>query len=333
MTNFYRSKIFLILLICFSAKSQTILKLNTEKEYSNYLLDLNERCMSKDKIIELEIKQIYENLNTYNAFNPTMYFENIQNISNLWSCHMEKLHYFKDSNKSLPTMNEINKFIDKVSSRGGEIFQIRGKQKYYGLIKMKYNYELEINKENLVVIRIRVKFNDSKLNNDEKNTFQRYLLEAQTLWNNSLPHGFKFELVQVSDPYSKTHYRVKLWKNIVTGLYNKFWFYSLGGESFAHEIGHMLGLNEEYNVFKTNISIFSNKKSYELNLAETISDKKRRTSFLDQSDRLRSYMCFLNSVACSADTIMESTSERGSIIQPSIFPYQLYHILRRLPVE
>lgn len=319
-------------------------KLFTDSEYYNYQLPNAESCLAKDEIIE---KQIFFELNLHKdkeqfSFKNTSreertnlnnkYILELKDLAKLWGCHFKKLHLENDSIKSNPSMEKIRNFIQSVAMKGGNIFQIEGQQLFYKLFKKKYRYEIEIKPDNKVILRVKVYFDGSKVTLKEYDYLKSGVTKAVEIWNNTLPTGYKLELIEVEDA-KDAHYSIRVTAKSKTTIYDKFWsVVSLTPIDYAHEITHMLGLNEEYNVSRANIyDIFHSKQGQEKNLASKLEEDTSKNSFFSIVEELRANRCFLYSLNCTARLVF--LPGNGTLLHPSLYPYQLHHILRRLPVN
>lgn len=320
------------------AENNPTLKLYSDEDYLSYTLNSDdENCKEKEEIIEEQI-QFLKLKHLSNNISIEQYLKEYRKQSDSWACHFSRLHIKKDSNKNVPTMDKILGFIKEIANSGGKVFKIFGKQKYYKLFSHGYNYEIEITPLGETIIRLKVQFDYSKAEKKDIQNFHNNLKSAVEIWNNSLPQGFRLEVNEVVEMQDR-NYKVQLKSKFANAVYDSYWPSFMDDTTYAHEISHMLGINEEYSVVRTNVLGFiSRVNKQDKKIAEEIVDLKQKKFFLSDVDLLRTHQCFLNSISCLAsnENMFYEFSRFNLLIEtlkPTIMPYHFYNILRRLPIE
>ena len=127
-----------------------------------------------------------------------------------------------------------------------KLMKIRGSQTQMGFYPGAYRYDV-INEGGVAVVEVRVQLKDGT--SYDKATIASRLQGAENIWNMTRPqmgfaYRFRFKLVDTKD---EAHYRVHVKKN-TRGPYFKNWdsdsWWTAGTQ--AHEMGHMMGLSDEY---------------------------------------------------------------------------------------
>ncbi len=146
--------------------------------------------------------------------------------------------HLKDSYKNFPDPDLITKKNLKLAP------VIQGTISYVGIVKKKYIYDVIVkNKTIFLIVRIHLK----NPNATDLNDFKSKLDTAAQIWNSNriktdFDYQFQFELVMDE---SKAHFSVNV-KDSTRGPYDENWSRSWTSTAIAHEVGHMLGLGDEY---------------------------------------------------------------------------------------
>lgn len=123
---------------------------------------------------------------------------------------------------------------------------ITGKITYVEVVPKKYKYDvIYAPNSNDVTLRVKVAFLNPQ--DQDIQDFKTKFMQAEKIWNtNLLPLDFKYNFqFEVTDNPSEAHYSVILWKD-TRGPYDTNWGRDWDALTVAHELGHMLGLGDEY---------------------------------------------------------------------------------------
>lgn len=201
-----------------------------------------------------------------------------------------------------------------------KVHHINGSRVYYGLAKKKYRYRITQDKDrNELIANIKIHFYPSKkylrkqaelpddyLTKDQiLRKFRLMVKDAEDIWNTQSPDGIRFKF-DYEPNASKADYKVKI-STTLGALYDKFFFYGFGADTLAHEIGHMLGLDDEYTLVTSNVlpvhEIIHKVKTKEKNF--------EYTAYQDMRCHLESLMC----------------------LRSTLYPYHFEHIFGRIPLN
>lgn len=206
--------------------------------------------------------------------------------------------------------------------RRDRVHRIEGKRIFYGAIPKKYNYTIkEDATSNMLIVKLKMHFYPSKtyikrMNAGKEGYHSLELLKelvaenveaAEFRWNLQAPENvmFKFE---VADRAEEADYSIKL-VTIFGALYDKFITFPAYEDMLSHEIGHMLGLDDEYTLVTSNI--------VPVNQLLEMLDKNKANRAHDYTS-YQDMRCNLESIMCLRDRI---------------YDYHINHILGRMTLR
>lgn len=209
------------------------------------------------------------------------------------------------------------------------IHAIEGKRTYYSLFPKKYRYDvIEDPKTNQLIINVRMHFYPSKTylkrmaklhasNHEDKKYYphteelmrqvRENVAKSEIVWQAQAPEGvsFKFEMM---DDEKDAHYSIKL-VTYFGALYDRFITAPAYADILAHEVGHMMGLDDEYSPITSNVLPVNS-------LIEAVS--------IRHANRDMDYTAYQD-MRCNLDSIM--------CLKDTIYPYHLNHILGRIKLK
>lgn len=149
--------------------------------------------------------------------------------------------HLKDTYKIFPTVDRFKKsnLIDLTDPKF-----IQGKITYANSFPAPYKYAV-INENQVIKIKVNIGFFTTS--SKDIQFFKAKIKAAELIWNQSrwaLDFDYQFEFNLVKD-LSKADFKVTP-KNTTRGPYFLFWGRDWDDIVVAHEIGHMLGLGDEY---------------------------------------------------------------------------------------
>lgn len=176
-------------------------------------------------------------------------FNNADRIAQPNETHKSFYVHMLDSEQSFPHPEQIEKKNLKL------IEKVQGLITYVNVIKKKYAYEILSTSEGVYILRVKVHFKDP--NNNDMNQFREKFKTAENLWNSErvltdFDYRFKFEVAEIE---SEADFSVNV-VDSTRGPYDRIWGRNWSANTIAHELGHMLGLGDEYQTLSGQIDCF-----------------------------------------------------------------------------
>ncbi len=157
--------------------------------------------------------------------------------------------HLKDSHKRFPDPSRIEdknlKFVESV----------QGTMTYVGIVQKKYFYDILQARSGKIIFSVQVHLKNG--NKRDWQQFAAWMQEAEHIWNSQAPalnfdYSFRFRLQKDA---SKAHFSVNV-KDSTRGPYDQNWGRDWSGRIVAHELGHMLGLGDEYQTLSGKIDCY-----------------------------------------------------------------------------
>lgn len=165
------------------------------------------------------------------------------------NCKMLRRHLIRDSKSCHmdPTdVESISNFVENTISRP---LSVSGTISYLGVAPGKYGYFSYIDDEGTLNIETRIHFSNlndfSEYQIDSLKSKMARAGENWTYGNRLTDAPVRFKLTLVKDK-RYAHISAKLKRDFTRGPYFSRWSLAWGSETITHEMGHMLGLDDEY---------------------------------------------------------------------------------------
>ncbi len=147
--------------------------------------------------------------------------------------------HLKDSDTRFPDPAEIVSLALKPKP------QIKGTITYVGIAKKKYLYDVFVDPTGTLVMQVRVHFKNP--DGTDLVDFENKLKAAALIWNQyqvPMDFAYRFEFLR-ADSAANAHFSVNV-LDTTRGPYDQNWARNWTAIAIAHEVGHMMGLGDEY---------------------------------------------------------------------------------------
>ncbi len=131
---------------------------------------------------------------------------------------------------------------------------VNGAIKYMGIKSGGFHYDVEKDPLNSKQVLITVRINFGGIYPDQKTDMQDKLDKAAQFWSDNSPErALRFSFKAVEDT-ENPHFYVGFGRGKKRTPYYQTWWSDWDSDLISHEIGHMLGLDDEYNQLRVTFS-------------------------------------------------------------------------------
>jgi hypothetical protein len=227
-----------------------------------------------------------------------------------WNCIFLKRNLKRDLEHFYMPYEE---FEQRIQSENFSVRSVSGKIRYVGFVPKKYRYDIEVI-EGVATAIVKIHFDMKEFGADSdwsKEIMDEKIAGAQKYWNNKTPENYKFKFSRV-DNQSDAYFSVRLKRKNTRGPYDTRWSLVWSQETIAHEFGHMMGLDDEYDQITGSMLTDVNR---------ALISRRNRQQLNTFSDRYHFGMD--KAMKCDQDSLM-CNSYSGEIR-----PWHLYSIFKR----
>lgn len=165
------------------------------------------------------------------------------------NCRMLRRHLIRDTKNCEMDPTDVEVVSNYVEANRSNPETIKGAIKYLGVAPGKYEYDTFIDERGRLNIETSIYFkNLDKFSASEISRLESRMKTAANKWtqgNRFSANPVIFHL-KLARKRSEGKIKAKLKKNYTRGPYFSRWSMRWGSSTIAHEMGHMLGLDDEY---------------------------------------------------------------------------------------
>jgi hypothetical protein len=214
-----------------------------------------------------------------------------ENLTPYWQCTTLRKNIGRDTRSRLISPSLIMGDLTGISDHD---LKVTGKIRYMGIVPKSYRYDISV-KGGVATASVRVHIKpDKKLDASDLALVDSNIAAAEGIWNRHaalVNPNFRFSFKRV-EKKEDAHFSIGLKEKFTRGPYYKRWSLAWPITTYAHEIGHMMGLDDEYS--NLNATLFT-LPTFLISGATHLdfgSDRMAITQIKEMSCDLNSIMCY-----------------------------------------
>lgn len=168
---------------------------------------------------------------------------------NLPQCkRLIKRHLIRDIKGCQLDPNDVANAADIMKKAGLENKKVRGANLYLSFFPGSYSYDAQLDSDGGITINSKVYFNNhSKIKAKDLNHMREMLTRASKKWNQSNPYSFPLRFnFELTLSRKQGDVKTRLVNDYTRGPYFHEWSTVWSSNVVAHEMGHVMGLDDEY---------------------------------------------------------------------------------------
>ena len=164
------------------------------------------------------------------------------------NCRMLRRHLIRDNKNCQMAPIDVEIADQQITQTFENKLKIKGRMKFLGIAPAPYRYYLYNAQGGGPVLRARIFIsNANEFSASELNRLSTKLNAAAKIWTAANPYDYKVNFdFDVTTEKSEATVSVKLIKGSTRGPYFSKWSLNWSNTTIAHEMGHVMGLDDEY---------------------------------------------------------------------------------------
>jgi predicted Zn-dependent protease len=163
-------------------------------------------------------------------------------------CRMLRRHLIRDNKNCQMSPRDVQLADQQINQTFENKLKIDGRMKFLGLYPAPYKYYFYNAQGTGAVLRARIFISNAKdFSQSEIKKLRSKLSSAAKIWTNGNTYKFKMNFdFDITTSSSEATVSVKLLRGSTRGPYFSKWSLNWSSTTIAHEMGHVMGLDDEY---------------------------------------------------------------------------------------
>jgi hypothetical protein len=237
-------KILFIFIAFFSLLSLAQVSKNVEELSHNQELGLRVNSLGKCSYSRKQLTNAHLAQKYNTKLKEKFEYLRYENLQPHWNCIFLKRNLKRDLRRFYIPYHE---FENKLKNEKKSLKSVSGKIRYVGFVPKKYRYDIQV-QDGVATAIVKVHFDMKDFSLDvstAKRMMDIKIADAQRYWNSKTPARYQFKFSRVKNQRD-AHFSVRLKRKFTRGPYDTRWSLDWSSETVAHELGHMMGLDDEY---------------------------------------------------------------------------------------
>ncbi len=163
-------------------------------------------------------------------------------------CRMLRRHIIRDNKNCQIGPRDVETTDQQINRTKDDQLKISGSMKFLGVYPAKYKYYLYNAQGAGPVLKARVFINNAdEFSSNDLSRLRQKLATAAKTWTNGNTYNFKVKFdFDITTNSKEATVSVKLLRGSTRGPYFSKWSLNWSSTTIAHEMGHVMGLDDEY---------------------------------------------------------------------------------------
>jgi hypothetical protein len=190
----------------------------------------------------------FKNVSKTEIYKQIFNISSTKNCKKKTDCRMLRRHLIRDNNNCQKAPSDVEVADQQITATFDNKLKIKGRMKFLGIAPAPYRYYLYNAQGGGPVLRARIFIsNANQFTTSQITNLKLKLSVAAKIWTRSNPYDYKVNFdFDVTTNKAEATVAVKLVKGFTRGPYFSKWSLNWSSSTIAHEMGHVMGLDDEY---------------------------------------------------------------------------------------